>query len=177
MALGGGFALFLAGVFLLAIGHKVVLVRSGESVPVLDSLSVGAGSRLTLRVRRVLIFISACIEAVAVVLLISEPTAGLVFSAALLLGYAALLSRVDPAAECGCVGSRGSARFALVRNLTLVAASIVIVGMDLAGHASPQLDLRAVAVALIAVAPLVGQSVLSHFGLALQFQLRSELSS
>lgn len=152
------FCLCLAALLLLAVLHKLRLLRTGAAAtqPLL------ALTPWRERHANALLATAACVEILTVVALVVTPVLGLAATIAVLAAYTAELWRLDRSQDCGCFGDvlSASRNDAIRRNailLTLAAAS----RLSAATGVAPVGDISqaTVGAALMAVGALVAASV------------------
>jgi hypothetical protein len=144
-----GFCWALAGVFAIAVAHKLsILARDRGRHPLLEPFP-----RLA-RHPAAALAVACASEASVVAALVASPLAGIALAGALLGGYTLVLRRVPPQAPCGCFGGGSEpAGYAMRRNLVLLvlcgAAALVLA---VTGHAAHDAEASALAMLVFAVA-------------------------
>jgi hypothetical protein len=148
-------SLFFAAILLVAMVHKLQLLRRGkaQSQPLIRSY------RLRSAVAALLLVVAIVAEAATVAGLLLVPTIGFAASALLLSLYAFELRRLAPGESCGCFGewlAVARRAEAIRRNIVLAVVAIVGAGVYQSGIVEPSAISQASAgSALVVVAVVV----------------------
>ena len=171
--IGGAWNIVLAGVFAIAIIHKGLAIVQGtvSALPAVESLNLPSWAAAPV------VGAAMCAESFAAALLLASPPAGLALTAAILGVYTVQLLRMDPSSDCGCMGTKSSTGAGIVRNICLLIGTGLVLAVDETGIAESTMTDGSVALALLLLAPVVGQVVLSNFGMQITFHHRKAVAT
>lgn len=163
-ALTHGFVLVFVGLFVLAVAHKVRVLRAGQAVyePVITSYPLLHAHAA------VWLAVDVALEGIAIGLLLVAPLAGVAWTIALIGSYTVILRRLPASQTCRCFGAmlpQGRVE-AIRRNLILMFCGLGALAAFAAGDVgNAPLSQGGVGVALLAAAALLAQSALTKYGL------------